>query len=151
MVLKLGRCSTAAAVWRRLTAEEAEAGLVCPQVKMVAVCQSIGSSSQTEDFQRKLESPDMLYWLSSPVAEATDGGLECFVCVKVNVSGLEGPAYCWSSTTVNEVSCPLDCYCCPLLATWLCLAGRMIWLEGISVSGMVKMYSLAAGAGCCGC
>ena len=37
----------------------------------------------------------MLYWLSSSVAEATDGGLKCFVSVEVNVSGLEGPACCW--------------------------------------------------------
>ena len=27
----------------------------------------------------------------------------------------------------------------------------MTWLAGIPVSGMVKMYSLAASAGCCGC
>ena len=27
----------------------------------------------------------------------------------------------------------------------------MTWLEGICVSGMVKMYSLAVGASCCGC
>ena len=58
------RCSTAAAVSRQLTAEEAAADvfavrwwwleerqlvLVCPQVKTVVVCQSVGSSSQTED------------------------------------------------------------------------------------------------------
>ena len=27
---------------------------------------------------------------------------------------------CWSSTTRKEVGCPLDCYCCALVATWLC-------------------------------
>ena len=27
----------------------------------------------------------------------------------------------------------------------------MTWLEGICVSGTVKMYFLAAGADCCGC
>ena len=64
---RLGKCSTVVAVWRWLTAEEAEAELlaadvlvlsrwgfekrwlvlVCPQVKMVAVCQSVDSSLQT--------------------------------------------------------------------------------------------------------
>ena len=64
-----------AAVWRRLTAEEMEAGLVaadvlavrqlwledrqlvlaCWLVKTAVVCQSVGSSSQTEDFRRSLE------------------------------------------------------------------------------------------------
>ena len=64
-----------AAVWHQLTAEEAEDGLliadvlavrrwwleerqlvlVCPQVKTVAVCQSVGSSLQTEDFQRSFK------------------------------------------------------------------------------------------------
>ena len=85
---------------------------------MVAVCQSVGSLSQTEDFQRR--SPDMLCWLSSPVPEATDRGLKCFVCVKVNISGLEGPACRWSSIIMKEVGCPLECCFCPLLATWLC-------------------------------
>ena len=63
--------------------------------------------------------PDLLCWLSSPVAEATDGGLKCFVGVNENVSGLEGSP-CWLSTTKKEVGCPLDCCCCLLLATWLC-------------------------------
>ena len=44
--------------------------------------------------------------LSSNVAEATDGGLKCFVGVSVKVSSLEGPG-CWSSTTTKEVGCPL--------------------------------------------
>ena len=64
-----------AAVWCQLTAVKVEAGLlsadvlavrrwwleerglelVCPQVKTVAVCQSVGSSSHTEDFQRSLK------------------------------------------------------------------------------------------------
>ena len=39
---------------------------------MAALCQCVCT---------KLESPDMLCWLSSPVAEATDGGLKCFVGV----------------------------------------------------------------------
>ena len=60
----------------------------------------------------------------------------------MNISGLEGPA-CWSSMTRKEFGCPWDCCCRPLLATWLCLTGWMTWLEGICVSGMVKMYSLA--------
>ena len=70
-----GNSSTAAAVWRQLTAEEAEAGLVaadvlavrqwwleekwlvlaCHLVKTDVVCQSVGSSSQTEDFRRSLK------------------------------------------------------------------------------------------------
>ena len=40
----------------------------------------------------------MLCGLSSPVAFATDGGLNCFIGVNVKVSGLEGPV-CWLSTT----------------------------------------------------
>ena len=67
----LGSGSTAAAVWWRLTAEEAEAGLVAANipvvwrwcleerrlvlVKTAVVCQSVGSSSQTEDFRRNLK------------------------------------------------------------------------------------------------
>ena len=70
-------------------------------------------------FLKKLESPDMLCWLSLPVAEASDEGLKCFIGVNVNISGLEGPV-CRLSTTTNEVDCPLDCCCCPLLVTWLC-------------------------------
>ena len=88
---------------------------MCPQVKTVAVCQSVGCSSQTEDF-RTFESPDILCRLSLPVTEATDGGLKCFVSVKVNISGLEGPA-CWLSMTRKEFGCPLDCCGFPLLAT----------------------------------
>ena len=59
----------------------------------------------------------MFCWLSLPVAEATDRVLKCFVGVKVNVSGVEGIACCWLSTTMKEVSCPLDCCCCLLLST----------------------------------
>ena len=61
------------------------------------------------------------------LAEVTDGRLMLrrgFVGVSVKVSGLEGPAYC-SSTTRKEVGCPLGC-CCPMVAIW---------------PGMVKMYS----------
>ena len=76
-------------------------------------------------------------WLSSPVAEVTDGGLKCFIVVSVKVRGLEGLG-CWSSTTIEEVGCPLG-RCCPLAAT----------CHG--VSEICKMYSLAAGAGCCDC
>ena len=36
----------------------------------------------------------MLCELSLHVAEATDGGLKCFISVSVKESGLEGPA-CW--------------------------------------------------------
>ena len=39
-------------------------------------------------FPKKLESPDMFCEHFLPVAEATDGGLECFVVV----SSFEGPA-----------------------------------------------------------
>ena len=66
---RIGRCSTASAVWHWLTAVEAQAGLVdadvltvrrwwleerrlvlvCQLVKTVLVCQSVGSSSQTKD------------------------------------------------------------------------------------------------------
>ena len=67
-------------------------------------------------FPKKLESTDMLCWLSSPVAEATDGGLKCFVSINVNVSDLEG-SICGSSMTRNEVGCLLHCYCYSLLAT----------------------------------
>ena len=35
--------------------EERRLVLVCPQVKMVAVCQCVCSSSQTEDFQLSLK------------------------------------------------------------------------------------------------
>ena len=48
------------------------------------------------------------------MAEATDGGLNCFVRASVKVSGLKGPA-CWSSTARKEVGCPLGCYCLWLL------------------------------------
>ena len=82
----------------------------------------------------------MLCWLSLRVAVATDGGLKCFVNVNVNVSGLEGLA-CWSSMNRKEVGSPLDC----------CCVGWMTWLDGICVSGMVKINWLAAQAGCCGC
>ena len=34
---------------------------------------------------------------------------------------------------------------------WPLCFGWMTWLEGICVFGMLKMYSLAARAGCCGC
>ena len=84
-----------------------------------------------------------------PVAEKTDLGLKCFVGLIVKVSGLKGQA-CWSSITMKEVSCPLDCCCCPLVVAWICRVGWMTWLAGICVSGMVKMYSLAAGASCFG-
>ena len=43
-------------------------------------------------FPKKTEGPDMLCELSLPVAEATDGGLMCFVWVSVKVSSLEGLA-----------------------------------------------------------
>ena len=69
---RLGRCSTAAAVWLRLTAEEAEAGLVaavrrqwwlekrqlmllCQLVEMAAVGQSAGSSALRVHFRRSLK------------------------------------------------------------------------------------------------
>ena len=69
-------------------------------------------------------------------------GKKCFIRVNVKISNLEGPP-CWLSTTRKEVGCSLDCCCCPL--------GWTTWLVGIQVSGVVKMYSFAAGAGCCGC
>ena len=47
--------------------------------------------------------------------------------VNMNISSLEGRV-CWSSMTRMEVGCPLDCCCCPLLATWLCGVGWMTWL-----------------------
>ena len=56
----------------------------------------------------------------------------------MKVSDLEGAA-CWLSTTRKEVGYPLDCCCCPLVATWLCLVGWMTWFEGICDSGMVKV------------
>ena len=43
-------------------------------------------------FPKKLESSDILYELSSPVAETSGGGLKCFVEVSVKVRGLECPA-----------------------------------------------------------
>ena len=60
----------------------------------------------------------MLSCLSSPVAEATDSGLNCFAGVSVKVNELEHPAS-WLSTTRKEVGCPLGCYS-PLGATWHC-------------------------------
>ena len=45
-------------------------------------------------FPKTLKSPDKLCSLSSPVAEAIEKGLKCFVDVIVDVSGLEAPA-CW--------------------------------------------------------
>ena len=103
---------------RRWWMERRQLVLVCRLVQKVAVCQTVGSSSQTEGFRRSFK---VLICCTgfSPVAEATDGGLKGFICVKVNVIGLEGPA-CWSSMTMKEVGCPLDCCCCPLLATWFC-------------------------------
>ena len=51
----------------------------------------------------------MLCWLSLSAAEATGGGMKCFISVKVNISGLdEGPAFL-SSMTRKEVGSPLDC------------------------------------------
>ena len=70
-----GSGSTAAAVWCWLTAEEVEDGVVaadvlavrwleerwlmleCQLVNTAVVCKSVGSSSQTEDFQRSLKVP----------------------------------------------------------------------------------------------
>ena len=52
-----------------------------------------GASVSWRRFPKRLERPDMLCWLSLALAEATDGGLKCFLDVKVNVSGLEGPAF----------------------------------------------------------
>ena len=83
----------------------------------------------------------MLCGLSWPVAEANVGAVKCFVRVSVKVSTLDGPG-CWLSTTTKEVGCPLGC-CCPLVVTWICGAGWMTWLFGISVFGMAKMYSLS--------
>ena len=40
----------------------------------------------------------MMCRLCLPVAEATDGGVKCFVGVSVKVSPLEGPG-CWLSTS----------------------------------------------------
>ena len=109
--------------WRWLNLEEAEVGLlaadvvavrrwwleerwlvlVCRLVKMAAACQSAGSSALRVCFQRSLKFLICCVGFLSPVAEASDGGLKCFIGVKVNTSGLEGPA-CWSSTTMKEVS-----------------------------------------------
>ena len=81
--------------------------------------------------------------------ENSCAGLKCFVGFNVKVNCLEGRA-CWSSSTRKKVDCPLDYCCCPLVSTWLCCVDWMTWVASIWVSWMVKMYSLAAGAGCCG-
>ena len=80
----------------------------------------------------------MLCGLFSPVAEATDGGLKCFLGINVNVSGLEGPA-CWLSMTRKEVGCPHDCY--TLVAT--SVLKIPFWWDwvGIDFSGRVPGYS----------
>ena len=66
-------------------------------------------------FPKKLESLDMFCELSSPVAEATDGGLKCLARFSMKISGPKGPA-CWSSITTKEIGCTLG-FCCPLGAT----------------------------------
>ena len=80
----------------------------------------------------------MLCGLFSPVAEATDGGLKCFLGINVNVSGLEGPA-CWLSMTRKEVGCPHDCY--TLVAT--SVLKIPFWWDrvGLDFSGRVPGYS----------
>ena len=65
-----------------------------------------------------------------PVTETTGGTLKCFVGVNVKVSGLEGPA-CLSLVMMKKIGCPLDCFCCPMVVTWLCSAGWITWLAGI--------------------
>ena len=84
--------------------------LACRLVKTAVECLSAGNSSQIEGFQRNLCS------LSLPVAEATDGGLKCFVGVNVKLSGLKGPAF-WTPMTKKEASCHRVCCCCLLLAS----------------------------------
>ena len=85
----------------------------------------------------------MLCWLSSPVAEATDGGLRCFIRVSVKVSTLEGFA-CWSTTTRRKSA-----------AFWVAavlfsgLDGLTHW--HLSLWDSSDVYFFAAGAGCCGC
>ena len=93
----------------------------------------------------KLESSDMVFWLSSPVAEATDGGFKCFIGVEVNVSGLVGPACCWLSMKEGSWL--------PSGLLLLSFADHLAMLSGLDdyVSGLPKLYSLAAGAGCCDC
>ena len=95
----------------------------------------------------------MLCWLSLAVAEATEGGLNCFAGVSVKVSGLEGLA-CWSSTTRKEVSCPLlldsadQVGCAGLLAYdslgWLRCIPLQLMLVAVavemSVAQMLKLY-----------
>ena len=46
--------------------------VVCQLVKTVVVCQSVGSSSKTEDFQKNLRV--LICCLSLPVAGAPNGG-----------------------------------------------------------------------------
>ena len=113
---------------------------------------------------------DGYYWCSC--CAVVVGGEAACGCVSLGENGC-GVSICWSFMTdcrfpnkqqspdmlcqlpllvaegTKEVDCPLGC-CCPFgLSTWLCWDGWMTWHADIWVSGMVKMYFLAAGAGCC--
>ena len=70
--------------------EERRLVLVCRLVTIVVVCQSVDSSSQTEDFQRSIKV--LIYCVAFLCLELRQLiiGLKCFIGVKVNVSGLEG-------------------------------------------------------------
>ena len=57
------------------------------------------------------------------MAEATEGGLKCFVGVSVKVSGLEGLA-CWSSTTRRKLAA-------------LRVAAAVLWLP-LGSAGLVE-------------
>ena len=45
-----------------------------------------------------------MYWLFSSVAESNDGGLKCFVSVKVNKIDLDEVQACWSSTIMKSAA-----------------------------------------------
>ena len=61
--------------------------------------------------------PDMSCECSSPVAETTDGRLNCFVGLRVKVSSVEGPG-CWSSTTKDI---------CSHLVVLVAVAAKNLW------------------------
>ena len=69
-------------------------------------------------FLKIFKSPGMLYALSSPVIEATDGGLKILLRLMMKCKCLEVTGCC-SSTTMQEVCGPLGCFFA-LCTTWLC-------------------------------
>ena len=157
----LGRCSkSTAAAWPRMTsggggggaglaAEETQAAGWLEKRRHVDAdhwCKQLKCIHQlvANDciLPKRLEKPEMLCELSSPVTDVTDGGLKVLVRLMVKCSCLENWG-CWSSTTKYEVCWLFGC--CPLDTIWVCCAGCMTWLSGIWVS---RIVSLILGSDC---